>query len=456
MFQRRTRSIVFALFFIVAFFSISFDPAGAQLNGSNSVGPGEPPAVFDPDGPPRTRTSLAPSLTFGGRLTLEYSLEKNFDLQKRREDNRSVTVPELWTAFSFDPNRNFQAFLNLEFSRADMLTASGDRENPFELRIQQAFLRFKGWMGDRLSIQIGRQRFRNSREWVYDDQLDAARAVYRYSDLEITVAVGQSGLFREDLLNESRETPAKRVNDALLYGRYRLGEKKEMAAYALLRDDRSAGSRLFFYGLHADGEMGGEQAGVGAGRLEYWLELAQVRGTERGKEIRGVGFDLGGTYSLKRPWRPSLTLGYAFGSGGNPEEGGDRGFRQTGLQDNQDKWNGVTRFKYYGELFDPELSNLSIFTGGVGIRLTQKSSLDLIYHSYWQHRASGRIREAAIGMEPTGLHRRLGSEIDLVAGYREIPDLNLECTVGVFFPGAAFPSNAENALLAQLKLRLFF
>jgi hypothetical protein len=37
-----------------------------------------------------------------------------------------------------------------------------------------------------------------------------------------------------------------------------------------------------------------------------------------------------------------------------------------------------------GERLDPELSNLLIFTGGIGIRPTRRSSIDLVYHHYLQ------------------------------------------------------------------------
>ena len=65
----------------------------------------------------------------------------------------------------------------------------------------------------------------------------------------------------------------------------------------------------------------------------------------------------------------------------------DHAFRQTGIQDNNDKFGGVTSFKYYGELLEPELSNLHILTAGIGRRFGRRMSLDLIYHNYRQDEA---------------------------------------------------------------------
>jgi hypothetical protein len=77
--------------------------------------------------------------------------------------------------------------------------------------------------------------------------------------------------------------------------------------------------------------------------------------------------------------RPALTAAYAVGSGDdNPGHRVDGAFRQTGLQENEARWTGITRFKYYGELLDPELNNLTVVTVGLGLRPTKRSSLDHI------------------------------------------------------------------------------
>ena len=82
------------------------------------------------------------------------------------------------------------------------------------------------------------------------------------------------------------------------------------------------------------------------------------------------------------------TFGVAFGSGdNNRRDGVDRNYRQSGLQDNNARFAGVTSFKFYGETVEPELSNLLIGTAAIGVRPTPRSSVDLVYHYYAQHRA---------------------------------------------------------------------
>ena len=129
----------------------------------------------------------------------------------------------------------------------------------------------------------------------------------------------------------------------------------------------------------------------------------------------------------------------------------DGAFRQTGLQENEARWTGVTRFKYYGELLDPELSILAIVTVGLGLRPTKRSSIDLAYHDYRQETASARLRGAALAADPNGLSRRLGSELDLVVGYDGVTGLEIKGVLSYFLPGQAFPQG-DGSVFARVKL----
>jgi alginate production protein len=404
------------------------------------------PPAFDPEAPPETRFRLAPFLTFGAEVELEFEFEKNFDLDDAEDDDLAILTPELSLAFSFDPSKYFRAFVNFELLKDLALVEPETEERRVILRLTQAYLSFKELADGRLSLQLGRQRFDDEREWLYDDELDAVRVFYRWSRLELEASVSRRDLMKRDLFNaENRE----RINNYILYGKYDLTKDIMLAAYSLLRDDRSPDrERPIFFGLHSSGEIVDD--------LDYWLELAHVRGRDGSRKIRGIGFDLGAAYEFDLPWKPSVAIGYAFGSGdANPDDRVDRSFRQTGLQDNEDRFHGVTSFKYYGELFDPELSNLQIFTAGIGIQPTRKSSIDLVYHYYLQHKASDEIRDTSIDADPTGRSKKLGSEIDLIIGYEEIRQLEMKLALGYFIPGKAFPK-ADNAFFVGVEIEWGF
>jgi len=389
--------------------------------------------VFDPDAPPETRYRLAPFLTFGAEIEVAYAYRKNLGLDDRRDGDASLLTPELSLALSFDPDPRFQAFLNVAVARESVLKIEADQSKPSEdvaVEVKEAFIWLRSLPGG-LSLQLGRQRFEDERQWLYDEELDAVRLRFEHAALAIELSASRDGLVRKDLASSARRD---RINNYVLHASYRLPRETTVEAYAIVRDDRDADRRRpIFAGLRSRGEPIED--------LDYWLELGYVGGRDGSKRIRGWGVDVGATYEFQVGPKPALTLGFAFGSGDrNPDDGTDESFRQTGLQDNEADFGGATDFKYYGEVLDPELSNLAILTAGVGIRPSDKFSMDLVYHYYLQHRAAPALRSAGIDAEPSGRSRRLGSGIDFVVGLQGIWDhLDARVGVGYFLPGAAFP-----------------
>jgi alginate production protein len=389
--------------------------------------------IFDPDAPPETRYRLAPFLTFGAEIEVTYAYRKNLGLDDRRDGDASLLTPELSLALSFDPDPRFQAFLNVAVARESVLKIEADQSKPSEdvaVEVKEAFIWLRSLPGG-LSLQLGRQRFEDERQWLYDEELDAVRLRFAHAALAIELSASRDGLVRKDLASSAKRD---RINNYVLHASYRLPRETTVETYAIVRDDRDADRRRpVFAGLRSRGEPIED--------LDYWLELGYVGGRDGSKRIRGWGVDVGATYEFQVGPKPALTLGFAFGSGDrNPDDGTDESFRQTGLQDNEADFGGATDFKYYGEVLDPELSNLAILTAGVGIRPSDKFSMDLVYHYYLQHRAAPALRSAGIDAEPSGRSRRLGSGIDFVMGLQEIWDhLDARVGVGYFLPGPGFP-----------------
>ncbi|MGH7792080.1 MAG: alginate export family protein [Thermodesulfobacteriota bacterium] len=431
----------FSLFTLV--FSLIF--FAAESNGQAPVGAG-----FDPDDPPETTIRLAPFLTFGAQIELEYTLERNLDLDGTEDEDLSTIEPGLTLAFSFDPSTHFQAFFDAKLG-GEFLFEDGDKvDDKVVLEIEQAYLFFKDVFDKGFSFQIGRQRYEDERQWLYDEELDAAKVFYEVSDFSIELSVSRKDLADRDLLNTDEE---ERTNNYVVYGKYEHEEEeieRIAGAYVVFRDDKSSENNSpLLIGIHADGDL---TEGIGS-----WLELAYAGGEDGSNKVRGFGFDLGSTYEFDLSLEPSITLGYAFGTGdGDLDDDVDKSFRQTGLQNNEGSFNGVPDFQYYGELLDPELSNLSIFTAGTGINLTEESSIDLVYHYYLQHKASDSLRDVGIDADPDGQSKRLGSEIDLILGYEGTNGLELALKLGYFIPGEAFPSDSENGFLTRLEIQYEF
>ncbi len=397
--------------------------------------------AFDPDDPPETRIPLAPHLALGAVLQYE-----QMQVDGAREDDR--IQPALSLAFSFDPHTHAQAFLETEVSWEWERGKLGQAH----LEIQEAFLLFKARPDGRLLFQVGRQRFSDARQWLYDETLDALRLTYRLPIVAFDLSAGRSN--RPDILSDD---PVDRARYYVAAVHAAPGDRDEdgdanveIGGHILARRDPSdARENPLFLGLHAGGAF--------FEGIESWLDVAHVRGRDGSRRIRATGFDVGATRTFDLPFSPSVSLGYAFGAGDDaPDDRVDEAFRQTGLQNNEGEWNGGQSFKYYGELFDPELRNLAIATYGVGFWPTERGSIDLVYHHYRQHRASDAPSFMGVDADPDGRNRALGSEVDLIAGFsddrhddRHIDQhVEWKAVLGYFIPGAAFPDLPRGVLVS--------
>jgi alginate production protein len=414
-----------------------------------SVGRPSGAAAVDLEAPTETRYRLTPALTFGAEVELAYEFRRSLEREERREVDESSLTPELSLAASFDPNPAFQGFLNVALLREFLLEGAGDTGASEEvaLELTEAFLRL-GALSDGPSVQVGRQRFEDEREWLYDEELDALRLRYLRGALAAELSASRHGLARKDLLRPNR---GERIDNYALGATYRLPRSIELEGYAIVRNDRAADRRRpVFLGVRSRGEPVED--------LDYWLELGYVGGRDGPERIGGWGLDLGAIYEWQTGPRPALTLGVAFGSGDrDPDDGLDRSFRQTGLQDNEGDFGGSASFKYYGEVLDPELSNLAVFTAGTGIRPGERFSLDLVYHYYLQHRPSEALRDAGIDAEPCGCSRRLGSAVDLIVGLEEVRGrVDAVAVLGYLSPGAAFPEGPDGAWVVRAEVQFRF
>lgn len=413
------------------------DPA-SRSNGSSA---------FDFDAPPPTRIRLLPDLSFGAKVELEGELERDFDLDSDRDDDLRTLSPTLSLAFSYTPTEDLQAYLNIEPSQQFVDDDRNRKDNETRLQVKQAFLAYSG-LFDGSTIKLGRQRFQDEREWLYDDELDGVRLFHTFSRFAVEFSVSTRN--DQDLLqNQSVDD----VTNYVIHGHYAPDKDTAIGLYAIAQNDREnkgdeEDDRTLF-GVHASGEF--------RDQLEYWLELGYLRGELGSDDIRAWAFDVGSTYVFDTHWEPSITLGYAIGSGDDdPGSGTDKNFRQTGFQDNSAKYNGLIRLKYYGEMVDPELSNLKVATVGLGLRPTRRTSLDLVYHNLRQHQASEEIRDWEIDEDPNGRSTDIGNEIDFIAGFRFKPHFKSSLILGRFYPGDAFPDDADDATYAELELEYLF
>lgn len=378
----------------------------------------------------------------------EITYQRNPDLNNSVRDNSVVAAPTLFGLATYRPNAWLEATLEMTLERqiaiqeeqrvvlpdGEILLAAKKR---FSLLIDQLYVKIKG-VTDPFEFTVGRRNFEDARLWLYDAALDSVGVKLKHGNFQTDASVGRENWRDLDLLSTA---PRGRINYYILHSEYRGIEDHRFAGYAItLRDSLRREGKPLMMGVRAYGRP--------SDSLNYWTELGVVRGKDPlNQNYSAHAFDAGGTYRFTNlPYQPSVTLSYAYGSGdGNPNDNKNREFRQTGLQSNEGRFGGLTQFKTYGEAFDPELSNLQILTVGFGFRLASNAFVDLVYHRYRLNRIGNDLRSSAltalINQDDTQLSKDVGSEFDIILGFRNLFGLRrfgFELRAGWFFPGKAF------------------
>jgi hypothetical protein len=295
-----------------------------------------------------------------------------------------------------------------------------------------------------LSVQVGRQRFRDAREWFYDDYLDAVRLHFRRESWRVEAAVAE-GVF-------AGPAPARSRSDqrhGIVSFTTRVGERSEGSAFWITRHDRARDERPSW--------IGGEWNGRPISAVKYWGVGAVRRGESRTERLGGWAADSGIAVRLPVSGTPALNVSYAVASGDRPDtEGEDGRFRQSGLEDNRTRLHGLKRFARYGEVLDPELSNLSVLSFGAGVKPFSRTSVDVMYHRFQQRERRRSLPSNRLDATGNGTSLDLGRELDVVLSVQEVRRMDFSVVVGVFWPGPGVATPSRAVLYWKPEIRWFF
>lgn len=409
-------------------------------------------------------------VTFTGAFTLDWNFQDNLNLESARERDRFRFNPELQLNLIAAFPDGFYLFTELGLE--DELTVrQGDKPtNAFDLQVNEFFLQAPLPFDVPSALRIGRQQFFEPRRWFLNETLDGIRLLVDPAPFHFRMSVSTPvpSLDRRvrvfDDIFESRnqiDLLAEAIMDI-----FAPKQKSKAAIYLLVRDnDTPRDDDPIWVGLRSFGrpKFSFKWSTIPwikqllKPRLRYWVDAAFVGGTRASTSIRGYALDIGASYiARKLPLRPYLTLAYAQGSGdSHPDDGIDGNFRQTGFHSNSGKFGGVVNFDYYGVLFDPELSNMRIFTAGFGFRPLSRTSIDVVYHHYEQVELASELRSIDVGADLTGRSTNLGDEFDLIVGVREWPTVRVRWRNGYFIPGSAFEQK-DHAFETRLDIQFAF
>ncbi len=399
----------------------------------------------------------APHIRVGERVLLsgDYRqttrFESRYTLAESQKDDYQDTEPALRLEAAGNWAPEVQSFLQLRLRKKYTFGTFPNRPSTaestrFEFQAIQAYLLLHAPAGRKAALMIGKQRVRDRREWLFDEYLDAVR-LYVYETQPVVLEAS----FLPSLF-PFRDEKYRTWDDLLFRIRYIPDGKNEASVYMLKRWDSNARNREpVYWGLSYYGRPKKFFTG--------WLQASLLRGTDKQQDQVAYAFDAGATFAATNlSFRPSLTLGYALGSG--DKTGSDlvsQEFRQTGYEDNSGRFGGFANFQYYGEVLNPELANIQILTAAAGFRPHRLVSIDATYHTYRQQRSDDE-QEVDLVMPPafpTGLSKDLGWELDFILGVQKIwQRLNFAYTFGYFKPDKAFGLTKDAATLSRLNLRV--
>jgi alginate production protein len=295
-----------------------------------------------------------------------------------------------------------------------------------------------------VGLQVGRQRFRDDREWFYDDYLDAVRLHVQAGSWRAEAAVAESVFAGPRELRRRSEQ-----RQVLASVSKQVGRRSSAAAFLIARDDPGREERPMW--------IGGQWSGRIPRSVRTWVVGAVRRGEGASERLGGWAIDTGAAWRLPLPGAPSVAGGYALATGDTAGgDGVDTRFRQTGLDDNRSRFFGVKRFARYGEVFDPELSNLVVWTAGAGLRPFSRTSIDVVYHRYAQHARRRSLPSNRLGATGTGRSTALGDEVDLVVAVQQWRRVDLSMVAGLFRPGEAIVLPARSVVYWKPEFRVFF
>jgi alginate production protein len=421
-------------------------------------------------------------LILGGEIGASFQYRKDYELTDGADDDDFKIGPEAKLEATWQLGDTTVAFFDAKlFADTTLYKEGGKSSGEAGVSLSEAWLLKTRLFGTNLALQTGRQQIQDRREWWWDENLDATRLHYFGKKVTAFVGVGRELSHHSTL---GRLDPEERgILRVLGNAKWEWADRQELGLFFLNHNDQSrryavndvirkdrvddADARLTWAGIRGRGRIKSKVLG----KTYYWFDLARVSGkqldydlsalnstsdvvtsTSR-RKIRGWAYDLGASIELPFKFKPYLTLGYAKGSGDKRRGGRDTRFRQTGLHNNNGKFRGLSRFRYYGEVLRPELSNIAISTVALGVPVKEDRWIEGIWHRYRQPVADDRIPGSRLDIEPTGLSRKIGDEFDLVMSHRPNAAWEIEFTGGGFRAGEAFgPEKGNWAWLAQFKV----
>lgn len=405
--------------------------------------------AIDFDRPPDADSQLTEHLFYGVNMIGSFEFMNDYDLDHDDDDHLMLFEPEINAVLSYLSPRQLLVYGEFQFDGRYFISQGPDNDENDErhLKIDQLYVK-ESLVSGSLGYTFGRQSFKDSRSWWYDDNLDGLKLSWKIGEGIFSLAYARENAFDNDLiLDRDTEKPV----DYLIFTAGVYHDKREQSSFILVASDDKRPGRddtPVFLGYQRVGEIGSN--------VRYWMTGALLGGQSRDRDLRAYAVDTGLSIRMNTAWRPFVTLGVAYGSGDDDlSDGVDGNFRQTGLQDNESRTFGSASYNYYGEVLDLELGNIQIGTLGIGVKPDSSTSLELLYHEYRQVEAEDELVDTDLEEDPEGDLLDIGRELDLVFAHRTDENTKVTFTLARFEPGEAY-SRTDPVTLLKLKFSYQF
>lgn len=477
-------------------YQAGYSRAGVAYNALNGVESSVKPK------PPRKKYRITNDIRF------QFTAEDNLDLDTDGDQFETSGIINARGGVFLYPTDDITTFVEGRAFLSDGLASSNNDDDDDSadlnfLELRQAWIEFDNIAGHQpASAKIGRQRFREERGLWWNRDLDAARLSYDTSLTKAFVAVGQNqSQYRlgdddefdrdeEDRLRFLSEVSHQYKKDQFIEARFLYEDdnsRTENIGQNVDNDDRDDEDfSLAWVGVRAKGKhllfadsvpqvsyrvdvigLTGEitEVSTTAGPSS---DLRTVNGVNT-RDVNAFAFDGSIDIETAAPLSPTITLGYAYGSG-DDGTGDSRTFRQSGLDGNSSRFPSgkvSNNLRNYGEVLRPELSNIHILNAGVAFPVMRASDFSLNYFSYWLDDEEGPLEDEDITAPLNGRDSHIGQALDaslninlgkeLKRSERYLKDTALRLRLGSFKSGDAFgDAEGDYALRGSSELRVKF
>jgi len=429
-----------------------------------------------------SRAADIPGLYYQFILSLEATKLDNLSLGDDPDLDRLYTE-DYEFEIDLEYTINDQAYLFLGVSLIDeteTVKPLGEEESLSGLERKQMGVGV--FFGEEMSseLKVGRMEFLSRSEWWvwWDEELDAVSLESGFGEVTGMLAIAEEQ-WRESTAVDFIDPENDDVQRIIASLGWEFAEDQSLILYYLDQSDESdsymegdfedydrldeSDADLAWSGISYFGEFESDSMG----ELLIELHYSSVRGDETlyefgdpdagSSEVEGVeqARVSGTSQSYLFNWRPALLKDWSFivgsarGSGdSNPDDGRDESYRQTGLQGDSEG---------FGELYQPEISNMEVYTVGVVWEAFNGVEIALLGYDYEQSSASEELRDVALEVDTNGVDRELGQEIDLVVVIEAYEGLELVLVAAEFEAGKAYGDyEGETSRYVSVELEYLF